>query len=537
DDLQGVSAGIYLVTVTDANGCSNFSYINIDENDGPEITAVITDVACYNSNSGAVNITVVSGTPPYVYDWSNGATSASLSGLVAGTYDLIMSDDNGCQAVESFVVTQPQNIIISVVTTDATCGTANGTASAVISGGVSPYSVLWSTGDTSASLSGLPAGSYTLTVTDANGCIKVKSTGININAAGGPQVVTDSVINTGCSSSDGAMYVTVTGGALPYTSFLWSNGETIEDISGLSSGVYSLTVTDSAGCQGIFSDSVSSIVPMYQPICLVSVDSAAGKNFIVWEKVQETGIDHYRIYRESNTAGLYYIIGTASANNLSEYIDEQSYPKVRAYRYKISAVDPCGNQSPLSSHHKTIHLTMNQGIGQSYNLIWDHYEGFPFGTYLIYRHTNQTGWEVIDSMPSNLTSYTDWPPSMGQLYYRISVLKNDSCYSSGDLKEQGGPYSQSFSNLDDNGIPVNIYSTHHNVLNINMYPNPSRDEVIIEGLQAGKIELMNIQGQVIKNIDVSNTKTWLDISKLSGGVYTMRIITNDGIIVKKLIKQ
>ncbi|MBI4649651.1 MAG: SprB repeat-containing protein, partial [Bacteroidia bacterium] len=302
-EIDSLHGGIFLVTVTDANGCTNFSYANIDESDGPEITAIITDVSCYNENSGSIDITVVSGTPPYIYDWSNGATSASLSGLVAGTYDLIMSDDNGCQAVESFVVTQPQNIVISVTTTDASCGLANGTASVIILGGVSPYSISWSTGATSATLSGLAAGSYTLTVTDTNGCTKVKSTGINISSTGGPQIAADSVINTGCSGSDGAMYVTVTGGALPYASFLWSNGETTEDISGLSAGVYSLTVTDSAGCEGIFSDSVNAIVPQYQPICLVSVDSATGKNFIVWEKVQQTGIAQYNIYRESNIAG------------------------------------------------------------------------------------------------------------------------------------------------------------------------------------------------------------------------------------------
>ncbi|MBI4648737.1 MAG: T9SS type A sorting domain-containing protein, partial [Bacteroidia bacterium] len=393
-----------------------------------------------------------------------------------------------------------------------------------------------------ASLSGLPAGSYTLTVTDANGCIKVKSTGININSTGGPQIAADFIINTGCSGSDGAMYVTVTGGALPYASFLWSNSETTEDISGLSAGVYCLTVTDSAGCEGIFSDSVSAIMPLYQPICLVSVDSTTGKNHIVWEKVQQTGIAQYNIYRESNIAGLYYTIATVPGNNLSEYIDYQSYPKIRAYRYKISAIDDCGNESPLSVHHKTMHLTMNEGIGQSYNLIWDHYEGFPFWTYLIYRHTNQTGWQLIDSMPNNLTSYTDWPPSMGQLYYRISVLKNDSCYSSGDLKAQGGPYSQSFSNLDDNGIPVYIYLAKCNP-ELKIYPNPNTGEfnIEVELIKASVLsyKVMDNIGRIIyeqKPQKISGTaKNTIDLKQYSNGIYTIIVMVDSTNYNEKIV--
>ncbi|MBI4647493.1 MAG: T9SS type A sorting domain-containing protein [Bacteroidia bacterium] len=500
------AGGIYLVTVTDVNGCSTFSYATIDENDGPAIYAVIANVACYNGNNGSIDIDVTSGTPPYTYDWSNGSTTQDISVLVAGTYDLIVTDDNDCQAVESFIIGQPENIVLTVTTTDATCSAANGTATVAISGGVSPYSILWSTSETTGNITDLPSGAYSVTVTDSNGCIKMKTSGINIGSVGGPQFTADSIFHAGCNGSDGAIYITVSGGIPPYSSFLWSNGMTTEDITGLYAGVYYLTVTDIAGCQGVYSDSIFSVLPGYQPLCLVTVDSATGKNLIIWKKNQEAGIAHYNIYRESNIAGLYYIIAAIPGNNLSEYIDYQSYPKIRAYRYKISAVDDCANESPLSTHHKTMHLTMNEGIGQSYNLIWDHYEGFPFWTYLIYRHTNQAGWTLIDSMPANLTSYTDWPPSMGQLYYRIGVLKNDSCYSSGDLKAQGGPYSQSFSNLDDNGIPVYIYSAK-NSLDLKIY------------------------------MDVSNTKESLDISKLSGGVYIIRIKTNDGIIMKKLVKE
>ena len=114
----------------------------------------------------------------------------------------------------------------------------------------------------------------------------------------------------------------------------------------------------------------------------------------------------------------------------------------RSWRYKISAVDSCGNESDMSPLHKTMHLTANLGINKEINLIWDHYEGFTYGTYVIYRQAGSGTLDSINALPSNLSSYTDLTPPGGQLYYQVSAIHPNGCTS---LK-MGKDYNTSRSN-------------------------------------------------------------------------------------------
>ncbi|MBI4647433.1 MAG: T9SS type A sorting domain-containing protein, partial [Bacteroidia bacterium] len=532
---DSLAAGMYMLTVTDANGCVKFTLASISNNNGPVITvSSITNLTCYGSGNGAINITVSGGTFPYTFSWTTGATTEDISNLTEGPYEIEITDADACMTTASYFVSQPNQLNAVATTTPATCGNTNGAATITVTGGTHPYTYLWSMGGTNATQTGLAPGVYSVTVTDSHSC-SANPVMVNINTSGGPVITVDSVIQTGCSGSDGAIYTSVSGGVLPYT-YLWNNGVETWQATSLAPGVYSLTVIDANNCIAATSVEISGIIPPVPQICIVSVDTTEQKNLIVWEKEITTTIDHYNIYREGSWAGYYFLAGSVGYTQYSQFLDTNSNPQMRAYRYKITAVDQCGNESPASEPHKTIHLAINDGIGNSWNLIWTEYQGFYFLGYYIYRHTNSEGWTLIDSIATGYNSYTDWPPSMGQLYYRIGVFKNDTCYPSGDLKAQGGPYSQSFSNLDDNEIPVAIVSVN-NTGYISVYPNPANNTVIIEGLQAGKIELMNIHGQVIKDMDITAPKTTIDISKLSGGVYITRIQTNDGIIMKKLLKQ
>ena len=124
---------------------------------------------------------------------------------------------------------------------------------------------------------------------------------------------------------------------------------------------------------------------------MVTVDPLAGKhNYIIWDKSKATKISHYNIYKESTTAGVYFKIDSVPMDSAGIYVDLLSDATVRSWRYKISQVDSCGNESPLSPAHKTMHLTVNQGVGNNINLIWDNYEGLNFSTYYVYRDTIAT---------------------------------------------------------------------------------------------------------------------------------------------------
>ncbi len=349
---DSLASGFYIVTVTDAVGCSNFSNVTISDANGPVITGTsVTGVTCNGGSDGAIIIGVGGGTAPYTYQWSNGSTTQNISNLVAGPYELTVTDAAGCVLTQSITVTQPDAISLTISKQDATCGNTDGSATVNVSGGTGVYAYAWSTGGTGSTESGLGAGIYYVTVTDANGC--VDSAAVAVSNEGGPIITVDSIVDITCDNpSGGSIYITVTGGDEPYN-YLWSNNDVTEDIVNVPGGNYNITVTDAAGCLATASMIISGISPAGDSICVVTVDSATGKNLIVWEKTMGGNIQSYNIYKESTQAGVYYLIGTQEFNVLSVFTDSLSDPAIRSWRYKISSVDSCGNESALSKRRCT----------------------------------------------------------------------------------------------------------------------------------------------------------------------------------------
>jgi hypothetical protein len=165
---------------------------------------------------------------------------------------------------------------------------------------------------------------------------------------------------------------------------------------------------------------------------------------VVWEKPVSTAIDSFYVYKEINQANVYQKVGGTSFADSAIFDDVSSNPAVQAYRYKLSAIDSCGVESDLGDFHKTIHLTINQGIGSSWNLIWSGYEGFNFPSYNIYRGSNSSNMVLLTTIASNLTSYTDLTAPGGQLYYQIEVVGSYSC-------DPSKSFNSSRSNIVDNG--------------------------------------------------------------------------------------
>ena len=247
EDLAGLGGGTYTVTVTDDNGCIASTMFIVNEPSQVTISGSITNVSTYGGSDGAINITAAGGTGPYSYLWEDFSTDEDRSGIVAGTYTVTVTDNNSCSVSASFTVTQPQNpLSLSETHTDVTCfGFDNGSIDITVSGGISPFSYLWNDGNTNEDRTGLSGGTYTITVTDFVSSTATISVTINENAE---LQLSSSITDIQCNGDgDGEIDITVTGGGLPY-SFLWSNGSTNEDLTGLSGGTYSVTVTDNAGC-------------------------------------------------------------------------------------------------------------------------------------------------------------------------------------------------------------------------------------------------------------------------------------------------
>src|SRR5690606_22993833 len=162
EDLSGLTAGTYSVTVTDANGCTDNASFTIEEPETLEIDAdgsTVTDAACNEDANGSIDLVVSGGTEPYSYLWSNGETTEDLSGLTAGTYSVTVTDANGCTDDASFTIEEPETLEIDAdgsTITDAACNEdANGSIDLVVCGGTESYTYLWSNGETTEDISGL----------------------------------------------------------------------------------------------------------------------------------------------------------------------------------------------------------------------------------------------------------------------------------------------------------------------------------------------------------------------------------------------
>lgn len=217
------------------------------------VTQTQTDVLCYGDNTGAIDVTyhAISPALPYTYLWTNGATTEDISGLEAGPYEVQILDAHDCPLFTGATILEPeQPISINYTQLDKLCnsGIDNGSIDVLIQGGTGPYTQSWSNGASAEDISGLAAGSYTIDVTDAQGCTESETIIINEPSTLGQ---TAAITDVKCKgNADGAIGVDVFGGVLPY-SYVWSSAQTSEDIAGVTAGTYTLTVTDGNGCTDI----------------------------------------------------------------------------------------------------------------------------------------------------------------------------------------------------------------------------------------------------------------------------------------------
>ncbi|MFM2016902.1 MAG: hypothetical protein RL007_558 [Bacteroidota bacterium] len=244
----GLGIGTYTVTVTDANGCTTTRTYTITQPPAITITPTQTNILCNGNTTGAASGAVTGGNGPYTYAWSpSGGTGSTATGLGAGTYTLTVTDANGCTRTQTYTITQPTALSTTGTQTNVLCnGGSTGAASVTASGGTGPYTYSWApAGGTGSSATGLASGTYTVTVTDANGCTITRTYNITQPTA---LTATTSFTQATCGSANGAASVAPTGGTGPYT-YSWApSGGTGATATGLVSAIYTVTVTDANGC-------------------------------------------------------------------------------------------------------------------------------------------------------------------------------------------------------------------------------------------------------------------------------------------------
>ncbi len=259
-DLSNLEPGTYTLTLTDANNCVTNEATEVLDATPIVVSGTVTNTTCATGNTGAISIEVAGGDEPFTYAWNGPAGFSSgdqnISSLAAGAYSVIVTDSQGCTGTANFTVSSPAALTATFVTTPVACfGGNTGAINTTPAGGLAPYTYVWlgpgGFFSTSQNISGLLGGTYTLQLTDANGCFAF----IDAIVPQQPQITISRVItNVTCfGGSNGAINITAGGGTPGYT-FSWTgpNGfaATTEDISGIQAGSYVVVVTDGNGCTG-----------------------------------------------------------------------------------------------------------------------------------------------------------------------------------------------------------------------------------------------------------------------------------------------
>ncbi len=250
NSASGLSGGSYVVDISNGT-CSTQVVVNINEPTAILVTETHTNVGCNGATDGSIDLSASGGSGNYTYVWiPNVSSGATASDLIGGTYCIDVTDDNQCTSNICVTLTEADPIVLTTSSSPASCLLTNGSATVVASGGAGGYSYSWSNFETTATISNIGTGTYTVDVMDANGCIASASVNVSSTGVSVTETHTDATCENG---DDGSAAVVASGGQAPYT-YSWSPvGGTGSSASGLSSGIYTVTVTDYLGCSVIIS--------------------------------------------------------------------------------------------------------------------------------------------------------------------------------------------------------------------------------------------------------------------------------------------
>jgi PKD repeat protein len=277
-----LGAGNYSVTVTDANKCTTTATATVSAPTTLVATATSTNASCAGASNGSATASVSGGSSPYSYLWNTSPvqTTSTAAALGAGTYSVTVTDANKCTTTATATVSAPATFVATATATNVSCpGSANGTATASVNGGTTPYTFLWNTSpiQTTSNATSLGAGTYSVTVTDANKC-KIAVT-VNI-AAPAALVATATSTNVNCTGAiNGTASATVSGGTTPY-SYSWNTSpvQTASNATGLGAGNYMVTVTDANKCTTSASTTVSAPATIVASATSTNVSCYGGTN-------------------------------------------------------------------------------------------------------------------------------------------------------------------------------------------------------------------------------------------------------------------
>jgi len=390
EDQTNIGAGTYDVTVTDAHNCTITISATIIEPPALTISQTHIDLTCYQSGDGSIDITVGGGTTPYQYNWetSDGsgfvATDEDQTNIGAGTYNVTVTDAHSCTITTSATITEPPALTISEIHTDVACnGGTDGSIDITTGNGTTPYQYNWATSDgsgvvaTDEDQTNIGAGTYIVTITDANNCSITKSVEIIEPTA---LTIGETHINVTCyQGDDGSIDLTVGGGTTPYQ-YNWttSNGSGFvasnEDQTNLILGTYDVTVTDAHNC------TITTSVEITEPAEILGTDTkdiCEGETYSFGTQLLSTAGVYTEVFQSVNgcdsTVTLDFIVNpnptpTITGNPDICAGDQALLNAGSGYTYNWSTGETSQSINASSAGQYTVEVTDNHGCSGTTNI-------------------------------------------------------------------------------------------------------------------------------------------------------------------------
>lgn len=537
-----VVGGNYSVIVYNEYGCSSTSSpLTVTAIQPP--SAIITVAGGNSTICQGDSVTMLVGTGNgYIYQWKKdgfdilGFTTPSVNASIGGIYTVIVTDTvAGCFAESNAVsiITKPTpDATITQIGNSIICDGDTVTLKAVTN---IDYYYQWKkdgfdiANEIADNLLVMESGNYQLSLIDTtNSCASISLPKlITVNQNPIPTIVQTGSL-TLCTNN----IVTLSTG-LSYSSYNWSNGQSIDTTNVTSAALYSVSVTDINGCHGVAADSVKAYTIPATEICMVTVDSATSSyNVVVWEKPITSLIDSFIVYREF-AGNVFERIASVSYDSLGMYKDFGANPTIHQWRYKLSAKDTCGNETPLSNAHATMFLQFWIGASNETSLDWSFYEGYYFPYYYIYKGSTLQTLALYDSVASTSHGYNDF--NITDAYYRVFFSNPNNC-NANKVGVEDGFFSSSISNLEQRLVnkinPVSMETE------ISLSPNPANDNITIVLSRAVKSEItiLSLDGQKIRTVKMYEKSNAITIDDLARGVYFVKVKTDNLLKTIKLVK-
>ncbi|MBK8554691.1 MAG: HYR domain-containing protein [Lewinellaceae bacterium] len=476
-------AGTYSVSVVDNNNCSATLTVNITQPAALSTNATATGETSLGANNGTATAAPTGGSSPYTYLWSTGATTQGITGLAPGSYTVTVTDSKGCTKSKTVQVSSFNCMLMTSTTqADVGChGAATGQITLSVAGGQLPYAYTWSNGDTTATISGLVAGVYTVSVADISGCTAIASATISEPAA----LVVDTIIvtNVACPElANGMAQIVLSGGTVPYS---FSPNQT----SNLAIGNYTVTITDSNNCSTLAMFAVVSEDQTPPELLCPTSPTMACEGDTIWfeypgfsDNCSLAGIEPMLI--SGLPSGVVFPVGLT----IQEYLLTDASGNSSNCSFTVSV-----SEAPLASLVSVVHDMDNLGQGSIQ---------IDVASGSILEWSGPNGFSGSTALVEGLFSGT----------YFVKIINEVGCST------MLGPI------VVDNTVASN--EPHLIPLAFRVIPNPASSLVRLEipaSVQIVSVVVRNQFGQLVKRLSVEEWQNTIAVDEYPAGLYLFQL--------------